>query len=96
MDGTQDTDVRFAIGWEGSGGVLLAGVAEKADFVVGAAFCSVAVADLGFEPGDEFELAEFGFVSSGCASDFEYTLLFTEVSRISKTNERKSFDRRAI
>ncbi len=79
MEGFQDADIGFTVGWEGGGGVLVAGVAEKADFVVGAALCSVAVADLGFEPGDDFGLAELGFVFADCASDFKYTFLFGDV-----------------
>ena len=68
-----DVGFAVAIGWQSNGGrILLAGVALETDLVVvGAAFGSFAVAELCFEPGDEFGVAELGVVFADRVANFE-------------------------
>ena len=89
VGGSQNADVGFAVavavGRESGGGgwvlVATAGVAQKAGFrinFVRAAFGSVAIAELGFEPGDQFGVAELRVVFTGGIADFDDGILLQD------------------
>ena len=58
---------------------------EQTDFIVRAAFCSVSIADLAFEPRNKFGLTKLGFLLSNRISNLEHALLFRNLSDVPRS-----------